>query len=186
MGIMVVYDVTDEKSYTNVIKWMGNIAEHANKNVDKILVANKCDLEEKRKVARDRGESLAEDLGISYVEMSALSNSNIEEAFTTLTKGILTRMLSCGEDESLDLRKTREDWTQQVLFVSRVRTLDRDLETKCESVRSNLLVECKTSTVGFNAAFSVLCNFAKSSVINMFVCFVIAVCCDCFLLLCLH
>ena len=107
MGIMVVYDVTDEKSYTNVIKWMGNIAEHANKNVDKILVANKCDLEEKRKVARDRGESLAEDLGISYVEMSALSNSNIEEAFTTLTKGILTRMLSCGEDESLDLRKEK-------------------------------------------------------------------------------
>ena len=100
MGIMVVYDVTDEKSYTNVTKWMSKISEHANRHVDKILVANKCDLEEKRKVARDRGESLAGDLGISYVEMSALSNSNIEEAFTTLAKDILTRMLSCGKDES--------------------------------------------------------------------------------------
>lgn len=103
MGIMVVYDVTDEKSYTNVTKWMSKIAENANRNVDKILVANKCDLEEKRKITRVRGESLADTLGISYVEMSALSNSNIDNAFTTLAKDILNRVLRCEEDESAEL-----------------------------------------------------------------------------------
>lgn len=103
MGIMVVYDVTDEKSYTNLTKWINNIAENASKNVVKILVANKCDLEEKRQVSRGRGQSLADELEISYVEVSALSNSNIEEAFTGLSRDILKRVVSCGEDESSSL-----------------------------------------------------------------------------------
>lgn len=99
MGIMVVYDVTDEKSYTNVSKWISKIKEHAENNVNKILVANKCDLEEKRKITRERGESLAEDLEIPYVEMSALASSNIDEAFTSLARDILNRVLLYGEDK---------------------------------------------------------------------------------------
>ena len=103
MGIMIVYDVTDEKSYTSVTKWMSKISENANKNIAKMLVANKCDLQEKRKITRVRGESLADNLGISYVEMSALSNSNIDEAFVTLAKDILQRVLQDGIDECADL-----------------------------------------------------------------------------------
>ena len=86
MGIMVVYDVSDEKSYINVSKWMTKIKENTGKNVNKILIANKCDLEKKRKVTKERGESLAADLEIPYVEMSALSSSNIDEAFIILTR----------------------------------------------------------------------------------------------------
>ena len=99
MGIMVVYDVTDEKSYMNVSKWMSEIKENAVQNVNKILIANKCDLEEKRKITRERGESLAVDLEIPYVEMSALASSNIDEAFTILARDILNRVLLYGEDE---------------------------------------------------------------------------------------
>jgi len=99
MGIMVVYDVTDEKSYMNVSKWMSKIKENAGGNVNKILIANKCDLEEKRKITRERGESLAIDLEIPYVEMSALASSNIDEAFTILARDILNRVLLYGEDE---------------------------------------------------------------------------------------
>lgn len=116
MGIMVVYDVTDEKSYTSVTKWMTKITEHADKNVDKILVANKCDLQDKRKVTRVRGESLADTLGISYVEMSALSNSHIDEAFTTLAKDILNRVLSCGENGSAELQPEKREWDKNCTF----------------------------------------------------------------------
>ena len=96
---MVVYDVTDEKSYMNVTGWINKIRENADKNVNKILIANKCDLEEKRKITRERGESLAENLGIPYVEMSALTNSNTDEAFITLARDILNRVLQYGEDK---------------------------------------------------------------------------------------
>ena len=98
MGIMVVYDVTDERSFMNVTRWIGKIKENANKNVDRILIANKCDLEEKRKITKERGETLAENLGIPYVEMSALASSNIDEAFNILAKDILNRVLQYGED----------------------------------------------------------------------------------------
>jgi len=99
MGIMVVYDVTNEMSYINVSKWMSKIKENAGQNVNKILIANKCDLEEKRKITRERGESLAVDLGIPYVEMSALASSNIDDAFTTLARDILNRVLQYGDGE---------------------------------------------------------------------------------------
>ena len=99
MGIMVVYDVTNERSFFNVSIWMNKIKENTAKHVNKILIANKCDLEEKRKITRARGESLAADLEIPYVEMSALSSSNIDEAFTILARDILNRVLLYGDDE---------------------------------------------------------------------------------------
>ena len=96
---MVVYDVTNERSFFNVSIWMNKIKENTAKHVNKILIANKCDLEEKRKITRARGESLAADLEIPYVEMSALSSSNIDEAFTILARDILNRVLLYGDDE---------------------------------------------------------------------------------------
>ncbi|XP_068753397.1 ras-related protein Rab-8A-like [Montipora capricornis] len=98
MGIMLVYDVTNEASFKSVTKWMSKIAENANRNVDKILVASKCDLEEKRKITQAAGQSLADTLGISYVEVSALSNAHIEDAFTTLANNILQK--AKGRSES--------------------------------------------------------------------------------------
>lgn len=38
MGILLVYDVTDESSFNNIRSWMKNIEEHASDNVNKVLV----------------------------------------------------------------------------------------------------------------------------------------------------
>ena len=89
---MLVYDVTNEKSFNNTLKWMRNIEEHANEDVEKILVANKCDLEDKRQISKERGELFATNHGIRYVETSALSSYNIDEAFTLLTQDILNKV----------------------------------------------------------------------------------------------
>ncbi|KAK2547929.1 Ras-related protein Rab-8A [Acropora cervicornis] len=103
LGIMLVYDVTNEASFMNITKWMDKIAENANKEVAKILVANKCDLDGKRKISQEAGESLADALGISYIEVSALSNRNVEEAFITLARNILRRTSNCRQTESAPL-----------------------------------------------------------------------------------
>ena len=116
MGIMVVYDVTAEKSYTSVKTWMAKISENTNKNVKKVLVANKCDLQEERAVSKDRGASLAESLGISYVEVSALSNSNVEEAFMTLAKDILERVLRFGTHETAALGDEKKSLEEKGSF----------------------------------------------------------------------
>ena len=44
MGILLVYDVTDEKSFENIRHWMRNIEQHASDSVNKMIIGNKCDM----------------------------------------------------------------------------------------------------------------------------------------------
>ena len=48
MGILLVYDVTDEKSFGNIRNWIRNIEQHATENVNKMLIGNKCDMVDKK------------------------------------------------------------------------------------------------------------------------------------------
>ena len=54
MGIMLVYDVTNEKSFENIKNWIRNIEENASADVEKMILGNKCDLEAKRQVRIDK------------------------------------------------------------------------------------------------------------------------------------
>lgn len=50
MGIMLVYDITQEKSFENIKNWIRNIEENAAADVEKMLLGNKCELNDKRQV----------------------------------------------------------------------------------------------------------------------------------------
>lgn len=91
MGIMLVYDITNEKSFENIVKWLRNINEHANEDVEKMILGNKCDMDDKRVVNKSRGEGIALEHNISFLETSAKANINIEKAFTDLTLSILNK-----------------------------------------------------------------------------------------------
>ena len=58
-GIIVVYDVTDRDTFENVRQWMQEIDKFATDNVCKVIVGNKCDLDDSRKVSTEEGEELA-------------------------------------------------------------------------------------------------------------------------------
>lgn len=92
MGIMLVYDITQEKSFENIKNWIRNIEENASADVEKMLLGNKCELHEKRQVTRDRGEQLAVEYGIKFMETSAKSSINVDEAFFTLARDIKCKM----------------------------------------------------------------------------------------------
>ena len=85
-GIIIVYDVTDRETFENVRQWMHEIDRFANDNVCKVLVGNKCDLEDKRKVSKEEGEELAKSYGIPYLETSAKSNICVEDSFSTMAR----------------------------------------------------------------------------------------------------
>ncbi|XP_056134352.1 ras-related protein Rab-8B isoform X1 [Lampris incognitus] len=92
MGIMLVYDITNEKSFDNIKNWIRNIEEHASSDVEKMILGNKCDMNDKRQVSKERGEKLAIDYGIKFLETSAKSSINVEEAFFMLGRDIMTRL----------------------------------------------------------------------------------------------
>nr|XP_022309352.1 ras-related protein Rab-8A-like isoform X2 [Crassostrea virginica] len=92
MGIMLVYDITNEKSFENIRNWIRNIEEHASQDVDKMILGNKCDMNDKRVVSKEKGESLAIEHGIKFMETSAKASINVEEAFFTLARDIKAKM----------------------------------------------------------------------------------------------
>merc|ERR1711871_1422117 len=72
MGILLVYNVIDDKSFSNIRVWMRNIEQHANESVVKILLGNQCDNPpDKRMVTFEQGKDLANDYGIQFFETSA-------------------------------------------------------------------------------------------------------------------
>ena len=84
--ILVVFDVTERKSFQNVTTWVECIDKFAKANVLKFLVGNKTDLEDKRIVTYDEGKKLAEDNGLKYYEISALTIKGLHEMFEDIAK----------------------------------------------------------------------------------------------------
>ncbi|XP_057693733.1 ras-related protein Rab-8B-like [Corythoichthys intestinalis] len=100
MGIMLVYDISNEKSFENIKNWIRNIEEHASSDVEKMVLGNKCDMTDRRQVSKDRGEKLAIDYGVKFMETSAKTSLNVEEAFYTMGRDILHNLSSKTTDNS--------------------------------------------------------------------------------------
>ncbi|KAJ1903918.1 GTP-binding protein, partial [Tieghemiomyces parasiticus] len=97
MGILLVYDVTDERSFNNIHNWIRNVEQYANEGVNRILVGNKCDMDEKKVISKEQGQALAEEHQIRFLETSAKSNINVEEAFFSLARDIKKRLIDTDE-----------------------------------------------------------------------------------------
>ena len=87
-GIILIYDVTNRKTYDNIKKWLNQIKEEASSRISIILVANKIDCEEEREVTKDEGESLAKSSGLPFFEASAKDSINVNESFQFLIEKI--------------------------------------------------------------------------------------------------
>ena len=55
-GVIISYDVTDESTFENVRNWVESLNTHAQKHIARILVGNKIDLVNDRKVTKEMGE----------------------------------------------------------------------------------------------------------------------------------
>ena len=73
---MLVYDITNAKSFDNIAKWLRNIDEHANEDVERMILGNKCDMEDKRVVSKERGDAIAKEHNIKFLETSAKVNQS--------------------------------------------------------------------------------------------------------------
>ncbi len=88
-GILLIYDVTDKDSFKNLSNWIIEIEKNANKNVLKLLIGNKTDLEDKRVITYNQGKEFADGYGLKYIETSAKKNLNVNEAFETLGRELI-------------------------------------------------------------------------------------------------
>lgn len=88
---MLVYDITKEKTFANVKKWMDDLKYQAEPEIVIILVGNKIDLCEKnpqmRKVQREEAANFAHENKLLFEETSAITAQNISEVFERLLQG---------------------------------------------------------------------------------------------------
>ncbi|KAF9599234.1 hypothetical protein IFM89_036360 [Coptis chinensis] len=74
--IIVVYDVTDQESFNNVKQWLNEIDRYASENVNKLL-------------------AFANKIGNPFMETSAKSSTNVEQAFMAMAAEIKNIVLGC-------------------------------------------------------------------------------------------
>jgi len=89
VGIVLVYDVTNRESFTNVRKWLNKIEINASKTITITLVGNKADKINNREVGTAEGYLFAKNLGIPFIETSAKTSMNIDKLFQQLTERII-------------------------------------------------------------------------------------------------
>ncbi|KAF8065354.1 ras-domain-containing protein [Lyophyllum atratum] len=97
-GCLLVYDVTSRKSFTHARSWLADVREHADPHLTCILVGNKVDLcdsaatAHRREVPTEEAERWAGEEGMLFVEASARSGQNVEEAFVKAASDILGKI----------------------------------------------------------------------------------------------
>ena len=117
-GILLLYDVTDKDSFKNLSNWLIEIEKNASKNVLRLLIGNKCDLEEKRVISFNQGKEFADTYGLKFLETSAKKNLNVNEAFETLGRELMAaagdkkivkqkpnKKISVGQAQNLNTEK---------------------------------------------------------------------------------
>lgn len=83
-GSLLIYDITNKKSFENLEKWISDIKTNGDDNISIILVGNKSDLENKRVISIEEGKNKAKLYKFAFMETSALNGNNIEKAFNEL------------------------------------------------------------------------------------------------------
>ena len=87
-GIILIFDVTNVKSYENIKKWINEIKEEISEKVAIVLIGNKIDNVQERKISKEQGDKLASEIGVKFFETSAKTGEGINESVFFLVKKI--------------------------------------------------------------------------------------------------
>ncbi|KAM6945982.1 EF-hand calcium-binding domain-containing protein 4B [Aplochiton taeniatus] len=85
-GVVVMYDITAELTFTAVRQWLTSVQEGAGEEIPIMLLGNKTDLESEREVHSSVGEKLAKDCQLVFYECSACSGHNVTAAMVHLAR----------------------------------------------------------------------------------------------------
>ena len=101
-GAFIVYDITDNDSFDSLDNWVSEVSSIANKKIIIIIIGNKSDLEDKRKITKEQGRLKACSLQAAFLETSALSGDNIDKAFEIMMNEMYKKYnetLLAGKDD---------------------------------------------------------------------------------------
>ena len=124
---LIVFDLTNLKSFYNLKKWLINIEYYCNKDVLIKLIGNKCD--QTKSVSEREINLLWRDYNIDYFEVSAKNNINIHNLFKNIVEDIDSKLINC------DLVPSNKNGIMIVdnfkLQTNNVKNINKNKEAKC-------------------------------------------------------
>ncbi|OHS94741.1 Ras-related protein Rab-4B [Tritrichomonas foetus] len=107
IGVILVFDLTDRKSFDDLNQWLNDIHALCDPNAVVTLIGNKSDLTEQRTITSSEAESFAQLHQLTYFETSALGGDNIQEAFHRTAASILRKNLQASPTEAASLQSNQ-------------------------------------------------------------------------------
>ena len=110
-GAILVYDITNQKTFENLEEWLTSFRNVGAENTVVIVVGNKNDLSDQRVVSREQGEEWAQAHGCSYTETSALMGYGVKNLFKMFIDALLAQ--SSVDHEQKTNRKEPKEISQK-------------------------------------------------------------------------
>ena len=110
-GALIVYDITNRKSFEDVERWVESIKENIDvKTLSIVIAANKVDMEKERVVSKEEGEKIASNEKFKFYETSAKSAVNINDIFQHMTEEMymMRKGSSEGKEDNIKIKKKKK------------------------------------------------------------------------------
>lgn len=119
----VVYDITRKETFDSVDKWISDLKQSGDKKITILLIGNKNDLDNQRKISKEQGEEKAKSFGVAFLETSAFNGYNLDKAFDLMIKEVYDKchaeldeddgFQSFGNGEDISLPKGNNNTTKK-------------------------------------------------------------------------
>ena len=91
-AIILFHFILRRETFNHLASWLEDARQHANANMTIMLIGNKCDLAHRRAVSTEEGEQFAKEHGLIFMEASAKTAQNVEEASEIFANSMLERV----------------------------------------------------------------------------------------------
>ncbi|KAM3390670.1 hypothetical protein ACQJBY_012335 [Aegilops geniculata] len=98
-SIILVYDITRRETFDHIAVWLSRARKLSRAGVTLVLIGNKCDLSHMRVVSYEEGRKFAKRHSLVFMEASAKTTQNVEEAFVITAEAVYKKV----QDGVIDL-----------------------------------------------------------------------------------
>ena len=162
-GILLFYDITDQQTFNDIPSWINDI--YLIKDIPIVIIANKCDLEDKRVILKNEGEELSKRYKLSFFETSCKDGINIQESVLELIRQIIEKK----ENKKIEIKDYQifEKKENKKIEIKDFQIIENDFEDKnLEKIVEDKNIINKEKTKRINNLFKLYNNNKLSKYIS--------------------